>query len=85
MTSGFGINRPPAEDAFWRSVYTVLKTTHSVLYTCGYSLIVGQRETIPHVIPSMVEALGKPRLVENYEQIPEYLCRRNSGALSPVI
>ncbi|MEI9745904.1 MULTISPECIES: hypothetical protein [Enterobacteriaceae] len=73
MVSGLSINRPPAQDDFWKSIFTLLTMTHSVLFTCGYSLIVGQAETIPHIIPDMTEALSAPCLVSNYHEMTSKL------------
>ncbi|MGJ3448437.1 hypothetical protein [Enterobacter sp. PTB] len=73
MVSGLSINRPPAQDDFWESIFTLLTMTHSVLFTCGYSLIVGQAETIPHIIPDMMEALSAPCLVSDYHEMTSKL------------
>ncbi|AHE72657.1 hypothetical protein M942_05415 [Enterobacter ludwigii] len=69
MASGLSVNRPPGVDAFWDSLYEILKTTHSVLYSSDIALIIGQQETIVHIIPEMIEALGEPFLIENHKQI----------------
>ncbi|MCG8157169.1 hypothetical protein JMY81_04475 [Brenneria goodwinii] len=73
MTNGFGVNRSPHHAPFWQSLYQILETTHTAFFWPGNgdNLIVGQKETIPHLPESMINALGAPYVVSNYQQITE--------------
>ncbi|AOR64707.1 hypothetical protein [Pectobacterium wasabiae] len=71
MLSAFSVNRPPGHDDFWQGLCNILKVTSSALFWGGDGncLAVGREETIKHLPESMIEALGAPTVVSNYQDI----------------
>ncbi|AFI91052.1 hypothetical protein F6Q07_04070 [Pectobacterium parmentieri] len=71
MLSSFSVNRPPGHDDFWQGLCNILKITSSALFWGGDGncLAVGREETIKHLPESMIEALGAPTVVSNYQDI----------------
>lgn len=72
--TGFSVNRPPGDEAFWQGIISVLQKTTSMLY---WSVaVIGQEATIAELPPNVAEGLGPPRLVSTPAEIFELL--RNS-------
>ena len=74
LTSGFMVAGPPANDAFYESLLTILQATHTALYWGGEnSLVIGRNDMIDHLPKDMIAVLGEPFLATRAEQIIERL------------
>ena len=71
MISGFGVNRPPANRAFWGAIMDLLISLPAALYWTGHGCVVANSTMSTQLPPEMVEALGEPIIVTRIEQIWE--------------
>lgn len=74
LTSGFMVAGPPANDAFYAALLTILQATHTALYWGGdNALVIGREDMIEHLPEDMIAVLGVPFLATRAEQIIERL------------
>ncbi len=74
LTSGFMVDGPAANLQFYESLLSILQHTLTTVYCAGdCPPLVGQKATIAHLHPSMVEALGQPVLVKSAQEILDNL------------
>ncbi|GLS37763.1 hypothetical protein GCM10010869_33570 [Mesorhizobium tianshanense] len=68
--SGFTVARPPDDPRLYKALWGILRVTNSAVYCAGECPpMVGRAETIPHLNPDMVEALGSPVVVVDGDEI----------------
>jgi hypothetical protein len=74
VVTGFSVESPPGDEAFWQGIISVLQKTTSMLY---WSVaVIGQEATLAELPPNVAEGLGPPHLVSTPAEIFELL--RNS-------
>ena len=69
MCGGFMVSRPPGDEhPFWKGLLEIMQQTETVLYWLSDGpkpyCVVANEAAIPLMPADMVEALGRPRIVE---------------------
>jgi len=73
---GFNVNRPCADIRLYEALLTVLKVPGLVLVMPGECPpLIGDAETAGHLPPDIVEALGKPALLQSASEILQRICQ----------
>jgi hypothetical protein len=77
MIRGFAVNRPPISSAFWEGVFSVMKSTTSVLFWAGDGCVVASASVVPELPKDLIEAVGTPTIVTHPTHILERIQRSN--------
>jgi hypothetical protein len=77
LVAGLMISRPCGDVRLWNALLAIMRLGRVTLYfPGGDEPLIASPETVPHLPPSMVEALGEPRVVTSGQEILDSVLAR---------
>lgn len=70
---GFCVNRPCADERFWKAIYECLNVGNGVLFWPGLEGMIATADITEHIPDEMLESLGPVTVVSDHHEILQIL------------